>query len=293
MKKIVIWGMNKLVFILIGIFVVSTFLVQAANYPSQLSSVQNVANVGVYPGNSPVISSQLPNCITDYQNACIKCEEGYQPINGVCQEDNCYTHDYYGACQSLKEYQEEIQHPDYNKIDSRKNIDRSQTSNCLVEINENCVQCREGYEPKKDICIKSECWTHDSNGDCLTLEEYNKKINSPNRSSVKTTITKEDIPTDLSDYHFSGDVTSKVTSTIGEKSGKVIFNSSDRVWLNTSLNNAKPTRTKRDILSVLADYNFSENLTSKITSPITGNVIQEEPKQNLLNKIISFFKNLI
>lgn len=273
--------MNKIISVLI-LLVLSFNFISGANYPVTWSL------------NSPSevkASSPLPNCITDYQNSCIKCVEGYEPVNGVCQEDNCYVHDYYGACQSLRESQNG---PNYNKIESRKNVDRSQTSNCLAEKNGNCINCREGYEPKEDLCIKSECWTHDYNGNCLTLEEYNKKINSPNRSSEN--VESKIIFTILSDYNLSG---------------KVIFNNTNKI-----------TITDKDISKVLSDYGFPKEFTAKVISEIklqsegkrletnnkdyfvenetaeipldnsiTGNAVDDK-QENIFNKFLNFFKNL-
>jgi hypothetical protein len=44
--------------------------------------------------------------------------------------------------------------------------------------------------------------------------------------------------------------------------------SADRIWLNTSLNAIKSTLTKSDLPTVLADYTFSGDVTSKVTSTI-------------------------
>ena len=44
--------------------------------------------------------------------------------------------------------------------------------------------------------------------------------------------------------------------------------SADRLWLNTSLNSVKSTITKTDLPTVLADYTFSGDVTSKVTSAI-------------------------
>jgi hypothetical protein len=42
----------------------------------------------------------------------------------------------------------------------------------------------------------------------------------------------------------------------------------DKIWLNTSLNAVKSTFTKSDLPSVLGDYSFSGDVTSKVTSAI-------------------------
>ncbi len=73
------------------------------------------------------------------------------------------------------------------------------------------------------------------------------------------------IQTDLQSYMGSGS-TSTTTSTSGETVS--IDTSADRVWLNTSLNSVKSTLTKTDLPTVLADYTFSGNVNSKITSTI-------------------------
>ena len=44
--------------------------------------------------------------------------------------------------------------------------------------------------------------------------------------------------------------------------------SADKVWLNTSLNSVKSTITKSDLPTLLADYSFSGDVTSKVTSTI-------------------------
>jgi hypothetical protein len=55
-------------------------------------------------------------------------------------------------------------------------------------------------------------------------------------------------------------------STSGEVAA--LDSSADRIWLNTSLNTIKSTLTKSDLPTVLADYTFSGNVDSKLTSTI-------------------------
>jgi hypothetical protein len=64
-------------------------------------------------------------------------------------------------------------------------------------------------------------------------------------------------------------------------SGEVVSldTNSDRIWLNTSLNSVKSTISKSDLPTVLADYSFSGDVTSKVTSTIklvTGNAAGTE-----------------
>jgi len=87
-----------------------------------------------------------------------------------------------------------------------------------------------------------------TSGEVVSLDTSQDRIwlNS-SLNAVKSTFTKSDLPTVLADYTFSGDVTSKVTSTIkiptstanGENSGKVIFakqpSSSDDPVIGVSL----------------------------------------------------------
>jgi len=56
------------------------------------------------------------------------------------------------------------------------------------------------------------------------------------------------------------------TSTSGETVS--LDTSADRIWLNTSLNAVKSTLTKTDLPTVLKDYTFSGDVTSKVTSTI-------------------------
>jgi len=56
------------------------------------------------------------------------------------------------------------------------------------------------------------------------------------------------------------------TSTSGEVVS--LDTSADRIWLNTSLNAVKSTITKSDLPTVLGDYTFSGDVTSKVTSAI-------------------------
>ena len=60
-----------------------------------------------------------------------------------------------------------------------------------------------------------------------------------------------------------------VTSSVSVGSEAVSFDTgSTRIWLNTSLNAAKSTLTKTDLPTILADYTFSGNVDSKMTSTL-------------------------
>jgi len=89
-------------------------------------------------------------------------------------------------------------------------------------------------------------------------------------NSVKTTITKSDLPTVLADYTFSGDVTSKITSTIklvagaaagGDNSGKVIFTkqptSSDDPAIGISLGTSQTSNPLYNASATMAAINFT------------------------------------
>lgn len=89
-------------------------------------------------------------------------------------------------------------------------------------------------------------------------------------NAVKTTITKTDLPTVLADYSFSGDVTSKVTSTIklqagtaagGENSGKVVFakqpESSDDPTVALSLGSSQTSSPLYNASATMAAINFT------------------------------------
>ena len=65
---------------------------------------------------------------------------------------------------------------------------------------------------------------------------------------------------------FMTGTSSASVSTSGELVS--LDSSADRVWLNTSLNSVKSTLTKTDLPTVLADYTFSGNVDSKLTSTI-------------------------
>ncbi|HEA46722.1 MAG TPA: hypothetical protein ENH99_02980 [Candidatus Pacearchaeota archaeon] len=56
------------------------------------------------------------------------------------------------------------------------------------------------------------------------------------------------------------------TSTSGETVS--LDTSADRIWMNTSLDSVKSTITKSDLPTVLKDYSFSGDVTSKVTSSI-------------------------
>ncbi|MBI3622832.1 hypothetical protein HY212_01990 [Candidatus Pacearchaeota archaeon] len=73
------------------------------------------------------------------------------------------------------------------------------------------------------------------------------------------------IQTDLQRYLSGG--TGGTTATT---SGEVVSldTSQDRIWINTSLNAVKSTITKNDLKTILADYAFSGNVNSKVTSTI-------------------------
>jgi len=65
---------------------------------------------------------------------------------------------------------------------------------------------------------------------------------------------------------MTGTTTGGAVSTSGEIVS--LDTSADRIWLNTSLNSVKTTITKSDLPTVLADYSFSGDVTSKVTSTI-------------------------
>ncbi len=64
----------------------------------------------------------------------------------------------------------------------------------------------------------------------------------------------------------SGGSAATGASTSGETAS--LDTSADRIWLNTSLNAVKSTITKTDLPTILADYTFSGNVDSKVTSTI-------------------------
>src|SRR3990167_10610183 len=66
---------------------------------------------------------------------------------------------------------------------------------------------------------------------------------------------------------FMGGTTGGTTAST---SGEVVSldTSADKIWLNTSLNAVKSTITKSDLPTLLADYSFSGDVTSKVTSTI-------------------------
>jgi hypothetical protein len=89
-------------------------------------------------------------------------------------------------------------------------------------------------------------------------------------SSVKQTITKSDLPTVLADYSFSGDVTSKVTSSIklqagaaagGDNSGKVIFSkqpsSSDDPVIGISMGSSATSNPLYNASATMSAINFT------------------------------------
>jgi len=69
---------------------------------------------------------------------------------------------------------------------------------------------------------------------------------------------------------LSGFVSGGSAATSASTSGEVVSldTSATRIWLNTSLNTAKSQLTKTDLPSVLADYSFSGDVTSKVTSTL-------------------------
>ena len=69
---------------------------------------------------------------------------------------------------------------------------------------------------------------------------------------------------------LSGYVSGGTTATSASTSGEVVSldTSADKIWLNTSLNAVKSTITKSDLPTLLADYSFSGDVTSKVTSTI-------------------------
>jgi len=90
-------------------------------------------------------------------------------------------------------------------------------------------------------------------------------------NAVKSTITKSDLPTVLADYTFSGDVSSKVTSTIklqagaaagGDNSGKVIFSkqpsSSDDPTIGISLGTSATSNPLYNASATMSAINFTD-----------------------------------
>jgi hypothetical protein len=65
---------------------------------------------------------------------------------------------------------------------------------------------------------------------------------------------------------MSGGTTGGSASTSGEVVS--LDTNADRIWLNTSLNSVKSTITKSDLPTVLGDFSFSGDVTSKVTSAI-------------------------
>ncbi len=73
--------------------------------------------------------------------------------------------------------------------------------------------------------------------------------------------------------HIQSNLQSYMTGTTGAAattSGETVAldSSSDRIWLNTSLNSVKSTLTKTDLPTVLADYTFEGDVSSKLTATI-------------------------
>jgi hypothetical protein len=65
---------------------------------------------------------------------------------------------------------------------------------------------------------------------------------------------------------LGGSSSGTTTTTSGETAA--LDTSSDRIWLNTSLNAVKTTLTSNDLPTVLADYTFSGDVEAKMTSTI-------------------------
>ncbi|MEK6917369.1 MAG: hypothetical protein AABW51_00285 [Nanoarchaeota archaeon] len=83
--------------------------------------------------------------------------------------------------------------------------------------------------------------------------------------SILDAIEAGNIQTDLQRY-----LASSTGATGATTSGETISldTSATRIWLNTSLNTAKTQLTKVDLPKVLADYTFSGNVDSKLTSTV-------------------------
>jgi hypothetical protein len=73
------------------------------------------------------------------------------------------------------------------------------------------------------------------------------------------------VQTNLQSF-MTGTGSGGAVSTSGETVS--LDTSADRIWLNTSLNSVKSTLTKSDLPTILADYTFSGDVTSKVTSTV-------------------------
>lgn len=113
--------------------------------------------------------------------------------------------------------------------------------------------------------------TVSTSGELVSLDTSADKIwLNTSLNAVKSTITKSDLPTVLADYSFSGDVTSKVTSTIklqagaaagGDNSGKVIFSkqpsSSDDPTIGISLGSSATSNPLYNASATMSAINFT------------------------------------
>ena len=110
-----------------------------------------------------------------------------------------------------------------------------------------------------------------TSGETVSLDTSADKIwLNTSLNAVKSTITKSDLPTLLADYSFSGDVTSKVTSTIklqtgtaagADNSGKVIFSkqpsSSDDPVIGISMGTSATSSPLYNASATMSAINFS------------------------------------
>ncbi len=83
--------------------------------------------------------------------------------------------------------------------------------------------------------------------------------------SVLDAVEAGNLQSNLQSY-LTGTSGGTSTSTSGEIVS--LDTSSTRIWLNTSLNTAKSTLTKTDLPTVLADYTFEGDVSSKLTSTV-------------------------
>lgn len=110
-----------------------------------------------------------------------------------------------------------------------------------------------------------------TSGETVSLDTSADKVwLNTSLNAVKSTITKSDLPTLLADYTFSGDVTSKVTSTIKlisgtaagtENSGKVIFakqpSSSDDPVIGISMGTSATAQPLYNASATMSAINFT------------------------------------
>src|SRR3989338_3660593 len=112
--------------------------------------------------------------------------------------------------------------------------------------------------------------TASTSGEVVSLDTSADRIwLNTSLNAVKSTITKSDLPTILGDYTFSGNVDSKVTSTIkliagtaagGENSGKVIFvkqpSGSDDPVIGISMGTSAAAQPLYNASATMAAINF-------------------------------------